>query len=505
MGRIQYSLSGGLTQDDLRRGQTGRLETLQRIAMATTRPNIIFIMSDDHASHAMSCYGSRINRTPNLDRIADGGMRLENCFCTNSICTPSRAAILTGTHNHINGVTTLRTPMDNTLPTYPKLLREAGYQTSIFGKWHLGTGPEHCPTGFDDWAVLPGQGMYHDPEFIFKGPDGGERRQVRGYVTDVITEMCLDWLKDRDPEKPFCMMCHHKAPHRKWESDEKHAHMYEDETIPEPETLFDDYANRSTAPGEALMRVGVHHDAGDLGVEEIPEGMDESELRRWGYQRYIKRYLRVVASIDDNVGRLLDYLDDAGLADDTIVIYTSDQGFFLGDHGWYDKRFMYEESLRMPFVVRYPREIKAGSVCRDFALNIDFASTFLDYAGLPAPETMQGSSFRQVLRGRTPDGWQTSMYYRYWMHGDCHWVYAHYGVRTHEHKLICYYADGLDQPGAAEEKYPIEWELFDLKKDPCELRSVYDDPAYADVVTDLKAELARLQEECGDAPYPGAE
>jgi arylsulfatase A-like enzyme len=252
------------------------------------------------------------------------------------------------------------------------------------------------------------------------------------------------------------------------------------------------------------MRVGPHSNERDLG-EPVPEGMEENELRSWAYQRYIKRYLQVVASIDDNVGRLLDYLDEAGLAEDTIVIYTSDQGFFLGDHGWYDKRFMYEESLRMPFVIRYPREIDPGSVCKDFALNIDFGPTFLDYAGLPKPEVMQGQSFREVLRGNTPQDWQTSMYYRYWMHDNHHWVRAHYGVRTHDFKLICYYGDGLDQPGCREEKYPIEWELFDLNKDPCELRSVYDDPAYAEVVIQLKAELARLQDEAADLPYPGAD
>ena len=472
--------------------------------MTSRRPNILFIMSDDHASHAMSCYGSRINQTPNLDRIADGGMRLDNCFCTNSICTPSRATILTGTHNHVNGVTTLRTRMDNRLTTYPKLLRQAGYQTAIFGKWHLGIGPEHCPTGFDDWAVLPGQGLYHEPEFIFQGPDGGMRRGLRGYVTDIITDMCLDWLRDRDPDQPFCLMCHHKAPHRHWEPDVKHAHMYENEEIPEPDTLLDDYSNRCSAAAEARMRVGPHSTPRDLD-RTIPDWMEEDDLRRWAYQHYIKRYLRVIASVDDNVGRLLDYLDEAGLTEDTIVIYTSDQGFFLGDHGWYDKRFMYEESLRMPFVVRYPREIEPGSVCDDIVLNADFAPTFLDYADAPVPDEMQGASFREVLNGRTPDDWQKSMYYRYWMHDDHPWVRAHYGVRTHDYKLICYYGDGLDQPGCREEKYPVEWELFDLRKDPNELNSVYADPAYSNVVKELKVELARLQQEVGDEPYPGAE
>ena len=478
------------------------------------RPNIVFIMSDDHAAHAMSCYGSRINETPNLDRIANEGMRFDNCFCTNSICTPSRAVILSGTHNHINGVTTLATHMDNRLQTYPKLLRGAGYQTAIFGKWHLGIGPEHCPTGFDDWAVLPGQGLYHDPEMIFKGPDGGTRKKLQGYVTDLITDLSLDWLKGRDPEKPFCLMYHHKAPHRAWEPDDKHAHMYDDIEIPEPDTLYDDYENRSKAAQVAAMRVGEHMNERDV-KRPIPEDLKGHALRKWAYQYYIKDYLRVIASIDDNVGRMLDYLDEAGLTENTIVIYTSDQGFFLGDHGWYDKRFMYEESLRMPFIIRYPREIKPRSVCSDMALNLDFAPTFLDYAGVDAPAEFQGTSIRPLLNGETPDGWQTSMYYRYWMNEAHHNATAHYGVRTLRHKLIYYYADGCGQAGTERESFGYrpdvithacdlepEWELFDLEKDPCEMNNVYHDPAYAEVVAELKDELHRLQKEAGDEPYP---
>ena len=466
------------------------------------RPNIVFIMSDDHAAHAMSCYSGRINRTPNLDRIANGGMRLDNCFCTNSICTPSRAVILAGTYNHINKVYTLNTRMDNTLPTYPKLLQDAGYQTGIFGKWHLGTGPDHCPTGFNDWAVLPGQGLYHNPDFIFKDDSvpGGRREIVNGYVTDIIGDMTVDFIRNRDPEKPFCVMCHHKAPHRPWEPDEKHAGMYLNEDIPEPETLYDTYENRSAAAAEAKMRVGV-----DMRFEDIKAGinynMPEMELRKWAYQYYIKDYLRVIAGIDDNVGKVLDELDAQGVADNTIVIYTSDQGFFLGDHGWFDKRFMYEESLRMPFVIRYPNGIEAGQTSTDFALNVDFAKTFLDYAGVDAPASFQGTSLRPLLEQDVPDDWQTSMYYRYWMHDNHHMVRAHYGIRTHKHKLICFYNDGLDMAGARDEKFPLEWELFDLEKDPCEMRSVYDDPAYADTVKELKAELYRLQTEVGDERY----
>ena len=464
------------------------------------QPNIIFIMSDDHASHAMSCYGSRINETPNLDRIANEGMRFDNCFCTNSICTPSRATILTGTYNHINGVTTLATHMDNSLQTFPKLLQTAGYQTAVFGKWHLGIGPEHCPTGFDDWAVLPGQGFYHNPEFIFKGPDGGSRRTVKGYVTDLITDMCLDWLKDRDEERPFCLLYHHKAPHRPWYPDEKHADMFLNEDLPEPETLYDDYSERASAAEAAQMRVGIHMNQRDLNCE-VPVNLPEDEIRKWAYQRYIKDYLRVVASIDDNVGRLLDMLEAEGLVEDTIVIYTSDQGFFLGDHGWYDKRFMYEESLRMPFIIRYPREIEPGTVNADMILNVDFAPTFLDYAGVEMPGNMQGTSFRPLLNGERPDNWQTSMYYRYWMHLAHHHVYAHYGVRTLRYKLIYYYADGLNQQGSLDETKPPEWELFDLEKDPLEMHNVYHDPAYGDVVEELTDELHRLQKKVGDTPY----
>ena len=464
------------------------------------QPNILFIMADDHASHAMSCYGSRINTTPNLDRIANEGIRFNNCFCTNAICTPSRATILTGTYNHINQVTTLDTPIDNTLPTFVKELHADGYQTSIFGKWHLGTGPNHQPTGFDDWAVLPGQGLYHNPTFIFKDGEESERHVVKGYVTDIITDLSLDWLKQRDPERPFFLMCHHKAPHRHWEPDEKHAHLYLNEDIPEPETLYDDYANRASASEAAEMRIGVHMRPLDTKTE-IPRDLPEMELRKWAYQRYIKDYLRVVASIDDNVGRLLDYLDEAGLTDNTIVIYTSDQGFFLGDHGWYDKRFMYEESLKMPYIMRYPKGIEAGTVCDDMILNVDFAPTYLEMTNVEIPDHYQGRSFTPLLEGETPTDWQISMYYRYWMHKAHHNVYAHYGIRTMGYKLIYYYADALGQAGAIDESYDPEWELFDLENDPFELNNVVNHPEYAEIVVELKTELHRLQANLKDERY----
>jgi len=464
--------------------------------LADDRPNILFIMSDDHASHAMSCYGSRINETPNLDRIASGGMRFDNCFCTNSICAPSRATILTGTYNHINGVTTLGAKIDGRQENFAKLLQGAGYQTALVGKWHLGHGGHHDPTGFDHWDVLPGQGDYHNPEMNRMG----DSRRIDGYVTDIITDLSLEWLEARDKDRPFCLMLHHKAPHRWWEPDEKHAEMYEDVDIPEPETLWDDYENRASAAREAKMRVDRDLSERDL-KGPTPDGLSPEEEKRWKYQRYIKDYLRCVASVDDNVGRVIDYLDVDGAAKNTLICYTSDQGFFLGDHGWYDKRFMYEESLRMPFIVRYPEGIQPGSVNQRMVLNVDFPATFLDYAGVEVPGHFQGRSLRSLLEGATSDDWRTSMYYRYWMHLSQHHVYAHYGIRTHDYKLIYYYADALGQPGTVDDTKPPEWELFDLQKDPSELNNVFNDLAYAEIVPALRTELRDLQLAVDDEPY----
>ncbi|HEU5315214.1 MAG TPA: sulfatase [Chloroflexota bacterium] len=462
----------------------------------TRRPNILFIMSDDHAAHAISAYGSRINQTPHLDRIAQGGMRLDACLCTNSICAPSRASILTGTYSHVNGVLTLREGLDSSredLPNVAKLLRGAGYQTAIFGKWHLGHQPENHPVGFDTWRVLPGQGKYHDPDF-WEMPDAEHpeayRKTYQGYATDLITDFSLDWLRARDRNRPYFLMLHHKAPHRPWQPDEKHAQMYEDVEVPYPETFDDDYATRSQAAKIAHMRMEHLNDTDTKGPP--PPGLSPQEERKWKYQRYIRDYLKCIASIDDNVGRVLDYLDEDGSADDTVIIYTSDQGFFLGDHGWFDKRFFYEESLRMPFLIRYPREIAAGSTDEHIVLNTDFAPLFLDYAGESAPAAMHGhgTSFRSVLRGTTPADWRTSMYYRYFMHMDnAHHTTAHYGVRTDRHKLIYYYEP---EPG------PQEWELFDLQEDPRELKNVYGEPEYAGVTRDLERELRRLREQVGD-------
>ena len=466
-----------------------------------SRPNILFIMSDDHTAQAISCYGmalSKVARTPNIDRIANEGMRLENCFCTNSICTPSRASILTGKYSHKNGCLTLEDRFDGSQQTFAKLLQKAGYHTAIIGKWHL----KSVPTGFDYWNVLPGQGAYFDP----KMNEMGDKKQYKGYVSDVITDLALEFLENRPKGKPFCLCYHHKAPHDMWEYDARHAHLYEDVDIPEPDNLFDDYQNRGEAIKRATQRIGIeeavflHGTQGDqfANVRSQTAQMSERDKKKAAYQYFIKAYLRCVASIDENVGRALDYLDQAGLTDNTVVVYTSDQGYFLGEHGLFDKRFMYEESLRMPFLVRYPQEIKAGSVSDAIALNVDFAATFLDYAGVPVPADMQGRSLRGVLRGKRPGDWRRSMYYRYWMHGAHFNIAAHFGVRTECYKLIYYYGLPLNAKGAKRRPTPPEWEFFDLKKDPVEMNNVYDEPAYTDVVKKLKAELARLRRELED-------
>ena len=458
-------------------------------------------MSDDHAAHAVSAYGSRINHTPNLDRLAEEGMRFDSVFCTNSICTPSRAAILTGTYNHVNGATTLDTHLDNRLWTFPKALQAAGYATGMFGKWHLGHGPAHDPTGFDEWRVLPGQGHYYNPVMLQPGPDPVVERG--GYVTDLITDDCIDFISRASArgDRPFAVLCHHKAPHRTWEPSPDHFTMYDDVDIREPDTFRDDLAGRAEVIQAVRMRMMDLDPIIDL-RSPVPAGLSEDEEISWRYQRYIKNYLRVVASIDDNVGRMLDYLDANGLAENTIVVYTSDQGFFLGDHGWFDKRLMYEESLRMPFLVRYPAAIAPGAVNADIVVNVDFAPTFLELAGVEVPEDVQGRSFVSLLRGETPADWPTSMYYRYWMHNDSsHGCPAHYGVRTKTHKLICYYNDPLGQDGAHGPASAVEWELFDLVNDAMELRNIYDDPAVQPVRDGLLDELRRLQAALGDEPF----
>jgi len=473
-------------------GLMGAAAAAAHAAPGREQPNVLYIMADDHASHAISAYGSRINKTPNIDRIAKGGMRLNNCFCTNSICTPSRAAILTGQYSHKNGVYTLGDALDPNRNHVAKELKNAGYQTAMIGKWHLQTNP----TGFDYWNILPGQGVYYDPVFI----DGGQKKKHSGYCTDLITDFTLDWLKQRDKKKPFFALCHHKAPHRPWDPAPKYAHLFDGQTIPEPDNLYDHYEGKARSVAAVKMRVGEDMNKTDVKMD-LPADLQGDALRKWAYQYYIKDYLRCIQSVDDNVGRLLDYLDAEGLAKNTIIVYTSDQGFFLGDHGWYDKRLMYEESLRMPFLVRYPGAIRPGAVSSDIVLNIDFAPMFLDYAGVKTPAEMQGRSFRPNLEGRTPSNWRTSMYYRYWMHNsNDHHVPAHYGVRTKQHKLIYYYGKPLGMKGANEPATTPEWELFDMQKDPREMKNLYNDPAYRGLVDKLTSELARLQKEVDDTP-----
>jgi arylsulfatase A-like enzyme len=442
---------------------------------AAPRPNIVFIMSDDHAAHAISAYGSRVNQTPHLDRLARQGLRLDRCYAVNSICTPSRATILTGKYSHLNGVPVFNR-FDGSQPTVAKVLQAAGYYNGMIGKWHLGSDP----TGFDQWTILPGQGAYMNPAFL--EPAG--RRVIKGYVTDIITDLSIDFLKSRPKDKPFFLMCHHKAPHRNWQPDARNQALFAGRTIPEPPTLFDDYATRSDALGESRQKILEDLNTNDL-KQAAPADLQGDALKRWKYQRYMQDYLACVQSLDDNVGRLMDWLDANGLSTNTVVIYTSDQGFFLGDHGLYDKRFMYEESARMPFLVRWPGIIQPGTVQGALAINPDFAPTFLELAGLPVPADMQGRSLLPLFRAERPADWRKSFYYRYYHDPGHHNTRAHLGVRTETHKLIHYWK--RDQ-----------WELFDLVRDPAELHNLYDDPAQREVVKQLQAELLRLKRELKD-------
>ncbi len=431
-------------------------------------------MSDDHAAHALSAYGSKLNQTPNLDRIAKNGMLFTRCFVNNSICTPSRAAILTGKYSHKNGVTVFNR-FDGSQPHLAKYLQQAGYQTAMVGKWHLFSDP----TGFDYWNVLPGQGLYVDPVMI----ENGRTNKLKGYASDLIADISIDWLKKRDPGKPFCLMSQPKAPHREWTPSAKYTNLFADIDLPVPATFNDDYQGRSRALPEATMRM-EHLRKTDLKAP-VPAGLSPEAEKHWRYQRYIKDYLRCIASMDENVGRILDYLEQSGLATNTIVIYTSDQGFFLGDHGWFDKRFMYEESLRMPLLVSWPGHIKPRTTNDAMVMNIDFAPTLLEAAGAPVPKDMQGRSFLAALEGKKLKDWRTSIYYRYYHYPGDHQVQPHYGVRTERHKLIHYHK--LD-----------EWELYDLAKDPRELNNVYSDRSYAGALKTLKSELTRLRKELDD-------
>jgi arylsulfatase A-like enzyme len=461
----------------------------------SSRPNILYIMSDDHAAHAISAYGSKINKTPNIDRLAEEGVRLDNAFCTNALCTPSRASILTGQYSHVNEVKTLDDEIDSSRPIQSqKLMKEAGYETAIIGKWHLGNNEASNPQGFDYWNILPGQGDYYDPLMI----ENGVEKQLEGYVTDLITDIAVDWLdsRDNDTEDPFFLMVHHKAPHSSWIPAKRHENLGVEGEFPEPETLMDDYETRSEAVKMTSIRI---EDTRKPNLKfDPPEGITKDEKRKWAYQRYITDYTRTIAAVDDSVGTLLDYLDANGLAENTLVVYTSDQGMFLGDHGWHDKRYMYEESLQMPFLARLPGEIEAGSVSTDMLLNVDFAPMFLDFGGVEAPEEMQGTSGRKVLSNNVPDDWQTSMYYRYWMNTLGHKVIPNYGVRNERYKLIYYYGVTPEDTGDPSITIEAEWELYDLEQDPREMNNVYGSPDYVKVQATMLAELDRLQAKAED-------
>jgi arylsulfatase A-like enzyme len=482
---------------------------------AADRPNIVFIFTDDHACQSIGAYGSKINKTPNIDRIANEGAVFLNSFCANSICGPSRACVLTGKHSHKNGFySNGRGPFDGSQFTFPKVLQKSGYQTALVGKWHLNSDP----TGFDHWEILPGQGSYYNPQFI--GQNG--RRQIEGYCTTITKDLALDWLKKRDADKPFLLMCQHKAPHRTWAPELKHLRKYDDVEIPEPATLFDAWGNRSETLAGNAMSIDKHFyyhydlkvhlpvpfatqreqrlkdgeyrrmtpaqkmiwDAAYLPrntafLANPPTGKD---LVRWKYQRYIKNYLRCIDSVDENVGRVLDYLDENGLTENTIVIYSSDQGFYLGEHGWYDKRWMFEESLKMPFLVRWPGHVEPGTRSEKLIQNIDYAPTFLEVAGAEIPSEVQGASLVPLLENPTTAEWRKSIYYHYYEHGGEHQVPRHEGVRNDRYKLINFYSnDGFD--------------LYDLKEDPTEMVDVSEVTSYSDILASMKEDLSNLRKQ----------
>lgn len=477
------------------------------------RPNIIFIMSDDHAYQAISSYGFGLNHTPHIDKLANEGILFRSAFVNNSLCAPSRAAFLTGKYSNMNGIKGNGNEVfDGSQPTFPKLLQQAGYQTAIIGKWHLVSDP----IGFDYWNILPGQGDYYNPDFI----DNGIKKRVNGYVTDLTTDFALQWMNQRDKTRPFCMLVWNKAPHRNWLPTLKYLHEFDSAKINIPPTFFDDYSTRTRAAHEQKMQINKwmapNYDLkenfkvsepyqrldsnwvnifGRLSPEEQHSfevayttendafkkaNLSGKDLAIWKYERYMKDYLRCIQSVDDNVGRLMNYLKEKGLDKNTIVIYSSDQGFYLGEHGWFDKRFMYEQSFKTPLIIRWPAVIKPGSVSNDLVMNIDIAETLLNAAKVKIPSSMQGESMLPILEGKHPNNWRKSVYYHYYESGGEHNVAKHVGVRTDRYKLIWYYENN-------------EWELFDLLKDANELHNVYNKPEYKQIQNDLKKQLQQME------------
>lgn len=481
------------------------LASAQFAPCAESRPNILFIFSDDLTCQAMSTYGDsrRLLETPHLDRLAREGMRFDRCLVTNSICGPSRATILTGKYSHLNGFyNNSNCRFDGSQTTFPKLLQQIGYATAIIGKWHLVSDP----TGFDHWYILPGQGDYYNPQMIVDG----QSLRHQGYVTDIITDLSIEWLKKRDKTKPFLLMAQHKAPHREWEPPLRHLGWDGDRLHAEPPTLFDEFVGRSQAVRDHDMGLDRTYTERDAKLV-APPNLDEEQrqvwnayyeprnaafrqanlsgqaLIRWRYNRYMHDYLACVKGVDDSVGRLLATLQEEGLSDNTIVICSSDQGFYLGEHGWFDKRWIFEESLRTPLIVRWPGTTKPQSVNHNIVSLIDFAATILDAAGAAIPADIQGKSLKSLCQGHTPADWRKSLYYHYYEFPVPHRVRPHYGVITDQFKLVHYYKPDID-----------DWELLDRTADPLETRNFYADPAYAPIVKDLHAELNRLRQEVKD-------
>lgn len=473
----------------------------------TSPPNIVFILSDDHTSQAWGIYDGILDsdiQNPNIRRLAREGMVLDQVFCTNSICVPSRGSILTGRYSHQNGIYTLSDALSPDSMNIAKILQKNGYQTALIGKWHL----KKEPAGFDHYLVLPGQGRYHNPKLKSSqhwedGNKGGQ--EYEGFSADVIGDETINWLERRNSNKPFFLNVHFKATHEPFDYPTRHDSMFADVDLAEPHSLYDfsPEKNGRSFLGQKLDVLGQrwvddckNENNRYPGMPFSLEGLSDSLARKKTYQKFVKDFLRSGASIDDNIGKVLTYLDEHNLAENTIVIYTADQGYFLGEHGMMDKRMFYEESLQMPFVIRYPKEIKAGSRLSDIILNIDFPSLLADYAGAPIPTSMQGHSFRQNLQGSTPDNWRKEMYYRYWLHQTQR--PAHFGIRDDRYKLIFYYGQPLAMTGAMQKITEPAWEFYDLQQDSSEDRNAYYDPTYTEIIQQLKTRLIELREEVGD-------